>query len=138
MRIRRYSELVTLHTFEERYEYLRLNGIVGRDTFGFDRIFHQMFLKSREWEDVRNYVIVRDNACDLGIDGYEIRERIIIHHMNPTTLDDIRHSTEFLLDPEYLITTSHHTHNAIHYGDSSLIIKAPIERTPFDTCPWRR
>lgn len=137
--IKSYSELSQLETFEERFEYLRLDGIVGKDTFGFDRIFNQKFYRSEEWKQVRDFVIVRDNGCDLGIEGHEIfGNRIIIHHMNPISIDDIRHSTRNLLDPEYLITTIHRTHNAIHYGDEDRLIKAPIERVRNDTCPWRR
>lgn len=139
MWIKSYSELSQLETFEERFEYLRLDGIVGKDTFGFDRIFNQKFYRSEEWKQVRDFVIVRDNGCDLGIEGHEIfGNRIIIHHMNPISIDDIRHSTRNLLDPEYLITTIHRTHNAIHYGDENQLIKAPIERVRNDTCPWRR
>lgn len=138
MRIRSYSDLRRLSTFEERYNYLCLNGRVGQDTFGFDRIFNQMFYRSREWKSVRDEIIIRDNGCDLGVEGYEINGRILIHHMNPISLDDIRENTDFLMNPEYLISTSHSTHNAIHYGDESLIIKAPVERRPNDTCPWKR
>ena len=139
MWIKSYSELSQLETFEERFEYLRLDSIVGKDTFGFDRIFNQKFYRSEEWKQVRDFVIVRDNGCDLGIEGHEIfGNRIIIHHMNPISIDDIRHSTRNLLDPEYLITTIHRTHNAIHYGDEDQLIKAPIERVRNDTCPWRR
>lgn len=137
MIIRKYSELKKLKSFEERFEYLRLDGKIGQDTFGFDRIFNQMFYKSREWKTVRNEVIVRDNGCDLGVEGYEIYGKILIHHMNPISLDDIRNSSDFLMNPEYLISTTLLTHNAIHYGDESLIIKAPIERTKNDTCPWK-
>lgn len=138
--IRTYSELRKFDTFEERYAYLRLNGQVGRETFGFDRIFNQMFYKSDEWLQVRNVVITRDNGCDLGIPGHEIHEgqRIYIHHMNPIMLDDIVHSTDILLDPEYLITTIHNTHQAIHYGNEELLVTAPITRTRHDTCPWRK
>lgn len=136
--IRTYSELRTLQTFEERYRYLRLFGTVGQDTFGFDRVFNQMFYQSREWKAVRNQVIIRDNGCDLGVEGYEIYGPILIHHMNPISLDDIRNSTEFLMNPEYLIATTQRTHNAIHYGDESLLPKAPIERKRNDTCPWRK
>lgn len=139
MWIKSYSELSQLETFEERFEYLRLDGIVGKDTFGFDRIFNQKFYRSEEWKQVRDFVIVRDNGCDLGVEGHEIfGNRIIIHHMNPISIDDIKHSTRNLLDPEYLITTIHRTHNAIHYGDEDQLIKAPIERVRNDTCPWRR
>lgn len=138
MLIKSYSELRALSTFEERYNYLRLRGRVGQDTFGFDRVFNQMFYRSREWKRVRDQVIIRDCGCDLGVEGYEIHGRIIIHHMNPITLDDIQGNTEFLMNPEYLITTTHMTHNAIHYGDESLIARAPIERYRNDTCPWKR
>lgn len=137
MIIRSYSELRSLKTFEERFEYLKLNGKIGQDTFGFDRVFNQLFYKSKEWKAVRDKVIIRDNGCDLGIEGREIYGRILIHHMNPISLEDIQKNTEFLMNPEYLITTNHSTHNAIHYGDENLIIKAPIERKRFDTCPWK-
>lgn len=138
MIIKRYSELKRLPTFKERFDYLRLNGVVGQDTFGFDRIFNQMFYRSKEWKRLRDYVIARDNGCDLGIEGYEIHTRPIIHHMNPITLDDIRENTEFLMNPEYLITTIHSTHNAIHYGNEDLLPKDPIVRTRNDTCPWKK
>lgn len=137
--IRSYTELSQFKTFEERFNYLQLNSQVGRDTFGFDRIFNQKFYKSTEWLGIRDYVIVRDLGCDLGIEGHEIYgQRILIHHMNPISLDDIKNSSKFLLDPEYLISTIHSTHNAIHYGDENLLIKAPIERSRNDTCPWKR
>lgn len=138
MRIKTYSELILLPTFEERFEYLRLDGRVGEDTFGFDRYLNQLFYRSHEWRKIRDYVIVRDNACDLGVEGYDIYGKILIHHLNPITVRDIEGRTDFLLDPEYLISTTHNTHNAIHYGDENLIIKAPIERRPNDTCPWKR
>lgn len=140
MNIKTYSELSKLTTFEERYEYLRLQGRVGEETFGFDRYINQFFYqRSKEWKSIREFVIVRDNGCDLGIEGYEIRgnSRIIIHHMNPISMEDIVYRSDILLDPEFLISTTHNTHNAIHYGDSSLLSRAPIERLPFDTCPWR-
>lgn len=137
--IKTYAELSRLTTFEDRFNYLKLDGQVGRDTFGFDRIFNQRFYKSREWKAVRDFVIIRDNGCDLGIEGREIYGRnIIIHHMNPISLDDIENHSDFLLNPEYLITTVHNTHNAIHYGDIDLLITAPIERSKNDTCPWKR
>lgn len=136
--IRTYSELITLPTFEERYRYLRLNGQVGKETFGFDRYINQYFYKSSEWLRVRDKVILRDNGCDLGIPGREIYERIIIHHMNPIEITDILRQSEYLLNPEYLISTINNTHNAIHYGDESLLITVPRERTKYDTCPWRR
>lgn len=137
--IRTYTELSKLRTFEERFNYLRLDGVVGKDTFGFDRIFNQLFYKWPEWKASRNKVIIRDNGCDLGVEGHEIYgQRIIVHHLNPVTLEDIEKKSEFLLDPEYLITTIHSTHNAIHYSDESLLIHSPVERRRNDTCPWRR
>ena len=135
--IRTYSQLKQLQTFEERYDYLKLGGVVGEDTFGFDRYLNQNFYRSREWKRVRDEVIMRDNGCDLGVDGHEIRGKILIHHMNPITSEDIHRVSDYLLNPEYLICVTHRTHNAIHYGDESLIITAPIERTQNDTCPWR-
>lgn len=137
--IKTYTELSRLVTFKDRFEYLRLNGQVGKDTFGFDRIFNQRFYRSREWKDIRNYVIDRDRGCDLGVEGFEIfGQNILIHHMNPISLEDIENSSEFLLNPEYLVSVTHATHNAIHYGDINLILTGPIERTPNDTCPWRK
>ena len=138
MKIRSYSELSQLKTFEERYQYLRLNGQVGADTFGYDRYLNQMFYRSQRWKSVRDFVFVRDNGCDLGIEGHDINGRYILHHMNPITIEDIERESDRLLDPEFLITTIHNTHNAIHYGDEGLLIVAPIERTRNDTCPWRR
>lgn len=135
--IRSYSELLLLPSFKERFEYLRLDGVVGKDTFGFDRYLNQQFYTSREWKRIRDEVIVRDNGCDLGVDGYFIRGKVYIHHMNPINADDILRHSAILLDPEYLICVSHETHNAIHYGDISLLSKDPIERKPNDTCPWR-
>ena len=135
--IRTYSELITIPTFKGRYEYLRLKGIIGEETFGFDRYLNQSFYRSREWMDVRDYVIVRDNGCDLGMPGHEIHGRILIHHMNPITKEDILRRSEFLLDPEYLISTIKLTHDAIHYGDENLLMDEPIVRTKNDTCPWR-
>lgn len=132
-----YSELIKLKTFKERYEYLRLDGLIGEETFGFDRYMNQKFYKSKEWKRIRDQVIIRDNGCDLGVEGYEIGGRILIHHMNPILLKDIQTLSEFLLNPEYLICTTLDTHNAIHYGDSNLLVIEPIERTKNDTCPWR-
>ena len=136
--IRTYTELSRLPTFEERYRYLRLTGQVGKETFGFDRYLNQVFYRSQRWKRIRDEVILRDNGCDLGVEGYEIHGRIIIHHMNPITLEDIERESIYLLDPEFLICTVHNTHNAIHYGDENLLITAPIERTKYDTCPWRK
>lgn len=135
--IKTYSKLITLDTFEDRYEYLKLNGKVGEDTFGFDRYINQTFYKSNEWRDIRDYVIVRDNGSDLAMDGYEIYGNILIHHMNPITKEDIVNRTPYLIDPEYLICTTKNTHNAIHYGDKNLLISSPIIRRKNDTCPWR-
>ncbi|MCB5386101.1 hypothetical protein LI132_00720 [Blautia faecis] len=136
--IRTYSELIKLKTFKDRFEYLKLDGIVGEETFGFDRYMNQIFYKSREWTSVRRAVIIRDNGCDLGVEGYEIHGKILIHHMNPINLSDIVHKTDELLNPDYLITTVLSTHNAIHYGDASLLPALPIERRANDTCPWKR
>ena len=138
MNIRTYSELSQLATFEERYRYLRLGGRVGKETFGFDRWINQMFYKDPKWLKVRDIVIMRDNGCDLGIEGREIYSRIIVHHMNPITKADILDRSKFLLDPEYLICTVKNTHDAIHYGDENLLITLPMERSPNDICPWRR
>lgn len=137
MKIKSYSELSLLPTFEERFEYLKLGGTVGEDTFGFDRIFNQKFYQSYEWKTVRNEIIVRDLGCDLGIEDRQIFGRILIHHMNPISLKDISDATKFLLNPEYLICVSHDTHNAIHYGDIGLVKKDLVERKPNDTCPWK-
>lgn len=138
MIIRTYSELITLPTFEERFRYLQLDGKVGQDTFGFDRYLNQIFYNSDEWKDIRDFVIVRDHGCDLGILDREIRGRILVHHMNPISKEDILKRSKFLLDPEFLISTIKNTHDAIHYGDESLLITAPIIRTKNDTCPWRQ
>lgn len=136
--IRTYSELKELKTFEERFKYLKLGGVVGAETFGFDRYFNQKFYTTTEWKQLRNHIIVRDLGCDLGCEDHEIfGQRIVIHHMNPIDLEDIEKKSDFLLNPEFLITTIHSTHNAIHYGDESLIITAPIERCRNDTCPWK-
>jgi hypothetical protein len=137
MSIRTYSELIKLPTFEERYRYLQLGGRVGEETFGFDRYLNQVFYKSDEWRAIRDFVIVRDNGCDLGIEGREIHTRILVHHMNPIRQEDILRRSKYLLDPEYLICTIKNTHDAIHYGDESLLILPPVERTKNDTCPWR-
>lgn len=137
MNTKTYSEMILLPTFEERYEYLKLNGKVGDDTFGFDRYLNQLFYKSDEWKSVRNAVIVRDNGCDLGIEGRDIQKRVIIHHMNPLTKKDILSMSNEVMNPEFLICVSHETHNAIHYGDEELLVKDPIVRRANDTCPWR-
>ena len=136
--LRCYSELLQIPTFKERYEYLRLDGVVGEETFGFDRYLNQIFYKSKEWKDIRRFVIIRDNGCDLGVEGCEIYTNIIIHHMNPIRQDDILSRTDLLMNPEYLITTMLNTHNAIHYGTEELLAAAPISRSKNDTCPWKR
>lgn len=135
--IRTYSELIKLPTFEERYEYLKLGGAVGQETFGFDRYLNQMLYKTPEWISARNYVISRDNGCDLGVEGYDIYGKVMVHHMNPITVNDIVNRLDYVLNPEYLISSSMLTHNAIHYGDEKLLPQAPVERTKNDTCPWR-
>lgn len=137
MIIRTYSELIALPTFEERFRYLRLDGQVGQDTFGFDRYLNQIFYKSKEWLSIRDYVIIRDNGCDLAMPDREIAGRILVHHMNPISKEDVLRRSDFLLNPEYLVCTFKSTHDAIHYGDGSLLVTAPIERTKNDTCPWR-
>lgn len=136
--IKTYSELICHSTFEERFEYLKLGGSVGSSTFGFDRVFNQQFYRSSEWKRIRDSIIVRDNGCDLGIKTRPIGGRILIHHINPIVLSDISDSTEYLLDPEYLICVSHETHNALHYGNASLLTKDPVERVKYDTVPWKR
>lgn len=135
-KIRTYVELCQLETFEDRYHYLKMGGVTGEATFGFDRWINQRFYKSREWRRARDHVIVRDNGCDLGIPGFEIYTDLLVHHMNPISLDDIEHSTEWLLDPNFLITASLTTHNAIHYGDESLLPRGPIVRKAGDTTLW--
>lgn len=138
--MRSYSELITLPTFEERFKYLKLDGDVGDETFGFDRYLNQRFYRSAEWKRIRDAVIVRDNGCDLGIEDRQLYDRIVIHHMNPINQRDlINHMDSMVIDPEFLICCSHNTHNAIHYGDDSLIVKSTLtERTPNDTCPWKK
>ena len=137
MNIRTYSELITLSTFEERYKYLQLSSSIGEETFGFDRYLNQNFYRSKEWKRIRDFVIIRDNGCDLGVEDRNIYGKIIIHHMNPIRTKDIQDVSDYLLNPEYLICTTHQTHNAIHYGDENLLVRNPIERTANDTCPWR-
>lgn len=137
--IKTYTELSKIKTFEGRFNYLKLNSIVGKETFGFDRYLNQVFYqRSRDWKNVRDYVIVRDNGCDLGIEGREIHNRILVHHMNPVTEEDLLYNTDNLLDPEFLIATTHLTHNAIHYGDEHLLMILPKEREMYDTCPWKK
>ena len=135
---KRYSELTTIPTYEERFKYLQLKGAVGDDTFGYDRYLNQILYNSPEWKRLRNQIIIRDNGRDLGCEGYEIYGRILIHHMNPITVEDIVSRDPIVFDPENLICVSHNTHNAIHYGDENLLITAPIERSKNDTCPWKQ
>lgn len=134
---KRYSELINIPTYEERFKYLQLKGAVGNDTFGYDRYLNQILYNSPEWKRLRNQIIIRDNGRDLGCEGYEIYGRILIHHMNPITVEDVVSRDPIVFDPENLICVSHNTHNAIHYGDENLLIMAPVERTKNDTCPWR-
>jgi hypothetical protein len=134
--IRSFSELSRLDTFEERFRYLALNGRVGDTTFGFDRWMNQMFYTSTQWRQIRNHVIARDNGCDLGIEGYEIHARLVIHHMNPMTVKSIKLGDDEILDPEFLITTTHVTHNAIHYGDERQLPRQLVVRRPGDTKLW--
>ncbi len=134
---RTYTELSKLRTFKDRFLYLKLDGIVSKETFGFDRYLNQRFYTSKEWKQLRNRIIVRDCGCDLGVEDMTIFGKILIHHMNPISTNDLVNATNFLLNPEYLICVSHDTHNAIHYGDESLLILDTQERKPNDTCPWR-
>ena len=134
--IRSYSELATLHTLEERYNYLRLGGVPGQETFGLDRWINQNFYMSRDWKQVRDHVLIRDQGCDLGIPGFEIHVRPVIHHMNPMVANDIVEGDPRIIDPEFLITTTHKTHNAIHYGDERQLPRPFVERTPGDTKLW--
>lgn len=136
-KIRSYSEIITIDNFLDRFNYLKLGGSVGAETFGFDRYINQRFYTSREWLRVRDFVITRDFGCDLGVYGYEIYDKVYVHHMNPINVNDIKMNTDILLNPEYLITTSFNTHNAIHYGDISLLDISYNERSPNDTCPWK-
>ena len=135
--MRRYKDIKDIKTFLERFQYLKLSGTVGESTFGWDRYLNQEFYSLRKWRDARNEVIIRDNGCDLGIDGYVIPKGLIVHHINPVTKEDILAQNEWLFDPEYLICVSPRTHRAIHYGDESLLPKDPVVRSPNDTCPWR-
>lgn len=135
---RTYTELSRLKTFKERYEYLKLSGRVGQSTFGYDRYLNQILYKSPKWRKARDAVIIRDNGCDLGVEGYEIYDKIIVHHMNPITVEDIENENKDIFNPEFLISSSDITHKAIHYGDEDLLPKLPIERRPGDTIPWRK
>lgn len=137
MRHRSYSELRQLSTFKERYDYLKLNGRVGAETFGYNRYINQRFYRSTEWKHIRDQIIIRDNGCDLGVEGYDLHSRIYIHHLNPMTVDDIDQGRQMILDPDNLICVSFDTHQAIHFGDESLLPQLPIERISGDTCLWR-
>lgn len=137
MNTKSYSELITIPTFEERFEYLRLKGSVGKDTFGYDRYLNQILYRSPEWKKLRNQIIIRDCGCDLACEGYEIYGRILIHHLNPITVDDVLDHNRKVFDPNNLVCVTHNTHNAIHYGDANMLLTGPIVRTKNDTCPWR-
>lgn len=134
---KRYSELKLLPTFQERLDYLKLKGSVGLDTFGFDRYLNQTFYRSPEWKRLRDEIIIRDEGCDLGVPGYEIFDRIYIHHMNPISQSDLMDRNPDIMNPEFLICVSHRTHNAIHYGTEDILPMEPIVRTRNDTCPWK-
>lgn len=136
--IKTYSEMIRFPTFVERYRYLKIDGIVGDETFGYERYMNQILYHSPEWRKFRRDIILRDNGCDLGTDGYEIIGKILIHHIEPITVRDIERRDSKIFDTENVISVSLNTHNAIHYGDESLLITTPITRTKFDTCPWRR
>lgn len=136
MRVRSYSELRRLETFEDRFDYLNLNGVVGESTFGFARWLNQQFYRSRRWKQVRDVVIIRDDGCDLGVPGFDIHTDLLIHHMNQVTRQDLVDGADWIFDPEFLITTTRRTHNAIHYGDKSLLPNPNVERTPGDTRLW--
>lgn len=137
MSIKTYSELITIPTFEERFEYLQLKGSVGKDTFGYDRHLNQVLYRSPEWKCLRNQIIIRDCGCDLACDGYDIHSKVLIHHLNPITVEDVLARSRKVFDPDNLVCVSHNTHNAIHYGDVDLLVTGPIIRTKNDTCPWR-
>lgn len=137
MSIRTYSELITIPTFEERFEYLQLKGSVGKDTFGYDRYLNQILYRSPEWKRLRNQIIIRDGGCDLACEGYDIYSKVLIHHLNPITVEDVLARSRKVFDPDNLVCVSHNTHNAIHYGDVDLLVAGPIIRTKNDTCPWR-
>lgn len=137
MSIKTYSELITIPTFEERFEYLQLKGSVGKDTFGYDRYLNQVLYRSPEWKRLRNQIIIRDCGCDLACEGYDIYSKVLIHHLNPITVEDVLTRSRKVFDPDNLVCVSHSTHNAIHYGDVDLLVTGPIIRTKNDTCPWR-
>lgn len=138
MFLRTYADLIQLQSFEERFEYLKLGGVVGRETFGLDRYLNQLFYQSDEWRSVRDQIIVRDNGCDLGMKGFEIHGPITVHHINPLSQKDILEHSDLLLNPNYLISTTASTHKAVHYGDKNQLLLLPNERSRNDTCPWRK
>lgn len=138
MMIKTYSELIAFPTYEERFRYLQLKGAVGKDTFGYDRYLNQILYNSQEWKRFRDKIIIRDNGCDLACEGYDIHGRILVHHINPIRVDDVVNRNPIVFDPENVVCVTHNTHNAIHYGDESLLVLAPVERTKNDTCPWKR
>lgn len=138
MKTKSYSELIRLPTFLERYRYLKIGGRIGEDTFGYDRYLNQTLYRSVEWKRFRREIIVRDEGCDLGCEGYEIYRNILVHHINPITIDDVLNRDLKIFDPENVICVSHNTHNAIHYGDENLLITEPVIRKPNDTCPWKK
>ena len=137
MKLKSYRNLILLPTFEERYEYLKIQGVVGESLFGFDRYMNQEFYTSKEWRQFRNHIITRDEGCDLGMRNYPIGGRVIIHHINPLTIADFENSSDALFDPDNVICVSDNTHQAIHFGDETLLPATPLERRPNDTCPWR-
>lgn len=138
MTIKRYSELIRIPTFIERFRYLKIGGAVGRDTFGHDRYLNQLLYQSDEWKACRRDIIIRDGGCDLACEGFDVPVRALIHHLNPITVEDVLYRRDCVFDPENLVLTSHNTHNAIHYGDESLLIVEPVMRRRNDTCPWRK
>ena len=138
MRNKSYLELIQIPTFQERYEYLKIGGRIGEETFGFDRHLNQTLYRSSEWKHFRRQIIIRDKGCDLGCEGYELYDKILIHHINPITIDDVLNRASCIFDPNNVICTSLNTHNAIHYGDSELLVTEPIKRTKNDTCPWKK
>ena len=135
--IKTYSELITIPTYEERFEYLRCNSAVGKETFGFDRYLNQVLYNSMDWKRLRRQIIIRDNGCDLACDGYDVYGKVLIHHLNPIIVEDVLARSRKVFDPDNLVCVSHNTHNAIHYGDVDLLVTGPIVRTKNDTCPWR-
>lgn len=134
-----YTELSALKTFEERFNYLKTKSSIGVETFGGDRYLNQVLYKSKEWRELRNRVILRDNGCDLGVSGHELASgQITVHHMNPITIEDVLNRNPDIFNPEYLISVSHSTHKFLHYGDLESVQKGPAIREPNDTCPWKK